>query len=195
MSFRAHYSERLQEKQRRFRRTHLGAEQRFGDAAGQGAYSYTAYQECAAAAGLEALSLVGTVVLIGAAFVWLSKSGSIVKVLIALAAVILFRNLTRFLIRLLNNFLVKRKISSDTEYAAYFALQYPEQAALCRELNEVYAANPDAIPAEEIRARMQEQNSRDVRILRAIGYAGLGLLILFAIGFIAFIAWVIHETT
>ena len=49
--------------------------------------------------------------------------------------------------------------------------------------------------AEEIRARMQEQNSRDVRILRAIGYAGLGLLILFAIGFIAFIAWVIHETT
>ena len=115
--------------------------------------------------------------------------------MIALAAVILFRNLTRFQIRLLNNFLVKRKISADTEYAAYFALQYPEQAALCRELNEIYAANPDAIPAKEIRSRMQEQNSKDVRILRAIGYAGLGLLILLAIAFIAFIVWVIHETT
>lgn len=195
MSFAERYTAGLHEKQLRFRKTHFGAEQRFGDAAGQGAYGYTAYHECSAAMLLECLSLVGTVVLIGAAFVWLSTAGGIVKVLIALAAVLLFRHLTKYLVRLLNNFLVKRKISADAEYAAYFAMQYPEHAKLCAELNEIYAVNPDAIPAKEIRTQIQDGRSRDIKILRAVGYAGLGLLILAAIAFAVFTAWVIRETT
>lgn len=133
--------------------------------------------------------------LIGAAFVLLAHADAWWYVLIALAAVILFRHLTKYLVRLLNNYLVKRKISADTEYAAYFALQYPEHAALCSELNEIYAANPDAIPAKEIRTQIRDGRSRDIRILRAIGYAGLGLLILAAIAFAVFTAWVIRETT
>ena len=96
------YAAHLQKKRIRFGRTHLGAEQRFGDAAGQGAYSYTAYHECTAAAALECLSLVMSVVLIGAASVWLRTHGSLRNVLLALAAVLLFRHLTKWLIRLLN---------------------------------------------------------------------------------------------
>lgn len=195
MGFAERRSAGLREKQLRFRKTHLGAEQRLGDAAGQGAYSYTAYHECSAAALLECLSLVGTVVLIGAAFVLLAHADAWRYVLIALAAVILFRHLTKYLVRLLNNYLVKRKISADTEYAAYFALQYPEHAPLCAELNEIYAANPDAVPAKEIHTQIRDGRSRDIRILRAIGYAGLGLLILAAIAFAVFTAWVIRETT
>ncbi|MBR5364206.1 MAG: hypothetical protein IK134_12915 [Oscillospiraceae bacterium] len=116
-------------------------------------------------------------------------------VLIALAAVILFRHLTKWLIRLLNNALVKQKIRKDAEYAAYFALQYPEHAQLCAELNEIYAANPDAIPAREIRMQIKSSRSKDEKILRAVGYAGLGFLILIAIAFVIFAAWVIRETT
>lgn len=194
MGFTEHFAERLREKELRFRKTHLGAEQRTGDAGGQGAYSYTAYRECAAAAALECVSLVASVVLIGIAFVLLSHADSIWYVLAALAAVILFRHLTKLLIRLLNNVLVKRNIRKDAEYAAYFALQYPEHAQLCAELNEIYAANPDAVPAEEIRARMTGARSRDERILRAVGYAGLGFLVLIAAAFVIFIIWVIHET-
>ena len=195
MGFTDDYAERLRRKQLRFRKTHLGAEQRTGDAGGQGVYSYTAYHECSAAAVLECVSLVATVVLIGIAFVLLSHADSIWYVLIALAAVILFRHLTKWLIRLLNNAIVKRKIRMDAEFAAYFALQYPEHAQLCTELNEIYAANPDAIPAEEIRTQINDARSRDEKILRAIGYAGLGFLILTAIAFVLFIKWVIRETT
>ena len=43
--------------------------------------------------------------------------------------------------------------------------------------------------------QMRDGRSRDIRILRAIGYAGLGLLILAAIAFAVFVAWVIRETT
>ena len=193
MRFTEHYGERLRRKQLQFRKTHLGAEQRTGDAAGQGAYSYTAYHECPAAAVLECLSLVAAVILIGAAAVWLRRAGSMLHVLIALAAVILFRHLTKWLIRLLNNALVKQKIRKDAEYAAYFALQYPEHAQLCAELNEIYAANPDAIPAREIRMQIKSSRSKDEKILRAVGYAGLGFLI--AIAFVIFAAWVIRETT
>ena len=195
MGFIEQYGERLRKKQLRFRQTHLGAEQRTGDAAGQDAYSYTAHHECSAAAVLECLSLVGTVVLIGVEAVWLRQVKSIWYLPIALAAVILFRHLTKRLVRLLNNALVKHKIRTDAEYAAYFALQYPEHAQLCTELNEIYAANPDAIPAEEIRTQINDARSRDEKILRAIGYAGLGFLILTAIAFVLFIKWVIRETT
>ena len=195
MGFIEQYGERLRRKQLRFRQTHLGAEQRTGDAAGQGAYSYTAYHECPTASVLECLSLVAAVILIGAAAVWLRRAGSMLHVLIALAAVILFRHLTKWLIRLLNNALVKQKIRKDAEYAAYFALQYPEHAQLCAELNEIYAANPDAIPAREIRMQIKSSRSKDEKILRAVGYAGLGFLILIAIAFVIFAAWVIRETT
>ena len=36
--------------------------------------------------------------------------------------------------------------------------------------------------------------NQDERILRAVGYAGLGLLVLIAAAFVIFIIWVIHET-
>ena len=77
MGFTDDYAERLRRKQLRFRKTHLGAEQRTGDAGGQGVYGYTAYHECSAAAVLECVSLVATVVLIGIAFVLLSHADSI----------------------------------------------------------------------------------------------------------------------
>lgn len=43
--------------------------------------------------------------------------------------------------------------------------------------------------------QIKSSRSKDEKILRAVGYAGLGFLILIAIAFVIFAAWVIRETT
>lgn len=185
---------RLNEKSVRFGNTHLGAERKTGSA-GQTEYPYIAYRESNAAAWLELCSILSVVCGMGLLFVLPdSKKDSPAEILLFAAGMIVVNRLFAVLARLVNNAQVRKRIVNDTDYAYVFAYKYPAQAHVCAELNPAYAANPDAVPAEQIRQKLEQERNDSEKTRRIILAAGLGFLVLVLIAAILFFAWVIRET-
>ena len=74
-------------------------------------------------------------------------------------------------------------------------MKYPEQAHICRELNEMYAANPDAVPEEEIRAEIEAKEIAGSTGIRIAGYVLFAFFLLLSAAFIGFLIRAYRETT
>ncbi len=90
---------------------------------------------------------------------------------------------------------MKKRIASDIDYAREFAVKYPEQAYICRELNALYTLNPDAVPADEIRKRYEARERGDQRKVGIFGYVLFVLFLLLSAAFTGFLIWAYCETT
>ena len=115
--------------------------------------------------------------------------------LLAAGGILLVNRIFAVSAKYVNNAQVKKRIVNDTDYAYEFAYRYPEQAHICRELNPAYAANPDAVPAEQIRERLRQRADGSETARKIICAAGLGFLFLVLLAAIAFCMWVYRETT
>ena len=94
-----------------------------------------------------------------------------------------------------NNAQVRCRITRDEQYAREFAVKYPEQAYICRELNEMYAANPDAVPEDEIRAEIERKEITETTSVRIVGYILFAFFFLLSAAFIGFLIWAFRETS
>ncbi|MBQ8922648.1 MAG: hypothetical protein IJ060_10920 [Oscillospiraceae bacterium] len=181
----------FERKNARFAERHLGARQYTGNA-GTISYPYTAYRESGWGAFLELFSILAFIAGAGAGFVMLSDAGHLWQVFAVLAALFIGKLLLSELARIVNNAHVRYKIRHHADYAEYFAFMYPAQEHLCRELNEIYAANPDADPELRVRLQMKLEERDDSRMKKVILILGLGFLILVLIAAVAGCIWVQH---
>ena len=187
--------ERQQKKRIRFGNMHLGAKQRSGSA-GTIDYPYIAYNECGAAMLLELCSILSVIAGLGLVFVLLGGRNAVLSdYLLAAGGMLLVNRAFAASAKYVNNAHVKKRIVSDTDYAYEFAYKYPEQAHLCTELNPCYAANPDAVPAEKIREKLEQEANSFEKTRKIICVAGLGFLFLVLAAAVIFCVWVWRETT
>ncbi len=186
--------ERAEKKRMRFGQTHLGASRCSGNA-GEYSYPYIAYHESGAANYLELGSILSVIIGMGMMYVFFDNAEGFVCAAKWAAGIFLVYRALALAARGGNNASVKKRIAADVEYAMEFAVKYPEQAALCRELNETYAVHADAFPEEEIRARIAEKEKSETHRLRMIGYALFGLFLLLSAALIGFFIWAYRETT
>lgn len=179
----------------RFGASHLGAVRRSGNAGGYD-FPYIAYHESFAAECLELTSIIAVVAGLGLMYVLLSSEQNSLSDY-GLFALGIFAVNRAFALsaRAVNNASVKRRIASDIDYAREFAVKYPEQAYICRELYEHYAANPDAVPADEIRRRYEARECGEQRKVRIFGYVLFILFLLLSAAFTGFLIWAYCETT
>ena len=187
--------ERTERKRIRFGNTHLGAKLRSGNA-GTIDYPYIAYNECGIAMLLELCSILSVIGGLGLIYVLLGGGEyGLSDYLLAAGGILLVNRIFAVSAKYVNNAQVKKRIVNDTDYAYEFAYRYPEQAHICRELNPAYAANPDAVPAEQIRERLRQRADGSETARKIICAAGLGFLFLVLLAAIAFCMWVYRETT
>lgn len=164
------------------RKNRLGSEKIFANIPSAGGFTYTAYKECGIAALLEYGVIFLTIGGLAAIILTIMKIGP-ANAAIAVISLIIANILLRMLAGAVNDQLIKRKISENTEFAKYFAAAYPEHAELCEILNEEYAINSDAIPDIDFHPnRAKAQKAANV-----IKYIGLGILMLagFSLYFLA----------
>lgn len=186
---------RTEQKRIRFGNTHLGAKRRSGSA-GTIDYPYIAYHECGTAMLLELCSILSVIAGLGLIYVLLGSEKNVLSdYLLAAGGILLVNRAFAVSAKYVNNAQVKKRIISDTDYAYEFAYKYPEQAHICTELNPAYAANPDAVPAEEIREKLEREANGFERTRRILCAAGLGFLFLVLLAAIVFCVWVYRETT
>jgi len=178
-----------------FHRRYPGCEKRFADI-GQGGFQYIAYLECNAAAVLELCGILTVIFTVGAAVVYLREHppDHAAAVFLWLIGVYFSGIPFRVLARVVNNVSVRKRIRTDSDYAYYFAWKYPEQKALCAELNAQYEAYPDAVPAAVFAAKAAMQEKRERPLRRILCVVGIGILAALMIGFVLFCLWVKHET-
>lgn len=170
--------ERQEQKRIRFGNTHPGAKQRSGSA-GTIDYPYIAYNECGAAMLLELCSVLSVIAGLGLVSVLLGgRNAALSDYLLAAGGILLVNRAFAVLAKYVNNAQVRKRIAADTDYAYEFAYKYPEQAHLCTELNPCYAANPDAVPAEQIREKLEQEANGFEKTRKIICVAGLGFLFL-----------------
>ena len=187
--------EKLKQKRIRFGNTHLGAQQRSGSA-GTTDYPYIAYNECGAAMLLELCSILSVIAGLGLMYALSgSRNSSLSDYLLYAGGILLVNRGFAVAAKLVNNAQVRKRIVNDTDYAYEFAYKYPEQAHICRELNPAYAANPDAVPADEIREKLTREKKDFEPKRKIICAAGLGFLALALIAMIVFCVWAYRETS
>ena len=191
MMFRAWREKRKKDFQRR----HPGAVRKYAEI-GQGGFYYTAYCESNLAAMLELCSILTVVVMAGVAVIYLREHPpeNMWIAVLCVPAVFCTGIPFRWLARTANYAIVRNRIRTDTDYAYYFAWKYPDQKALCTELNMQYAAYPDAVPEQVFLEKEARQKQKDEPFRRIILFAGFGLLTALAVGFVLFCLWVKHET-
>ena len=185
---------RLEQRRIRFGNTHLGAKRASGNA-GTFDFPYISYSESNAAGWLEVCSILSVIFGMGLMYTMLQNAEGFAPYLWFAAGIFLVNRAFALLAWKVNNVQVRRRIVNDTDYAFEFAYKYPEQAHICGELNPAYAANPDAVPAEQIREKLRQESRSFDRTRRLICIAGLSLLVLILIGAIIFCRWVIRETS
>lgn len=176
----------------RFAETHLGAKRMTGTA-GTYSYPYIAYRESNSAAFLELCSVLAVIAGLGLMFALHDSEKGFSCVLLRAAEIFLANRLFAVLARIVNNAAVRRRIINDTDYAYRFAAKYPAQAHICCELNMVYAANPDAVSPEELRAMIADEPHISEKLRKTILIGSLSFLGLVCIGLIAFVLWAMHE--
>lgn len=162
----------------------LGAEKRFANVASYGGFTYTVYKECPQAALIEYGAFFLTLGGLAAIILLIFKIG-IFNAIFGTVMIIIGNFLLRQLAGIVNDMLVKRKISESSEFAKYFAAAYPQHKELCRSLNEEFAVTPDSIPDIDFhpnRAKAQKA----ANIVKCIG---LGILVLLCIGYLVLIKW------
>lgn len=186
------YGEHLRRKDARFRERHLGAARKSGNAGGN-PYPYIAYHESNAAAFLELCSILSVVFGMGLLIVLPSDDADVWTYLAWLAGIVIVNRMLAWAARAVNDAQVRQKISTDTEYARYFAAAYPEQAHVCAELNELYAMNPDAGLTLDTKMQQKTQAARDEKLKQMITVVSLGFLLVLFIAFMAFCVWAMHE--
>ena len=179
-------------KKIRFGKTHLGAE-RMSGRAGTHEFPYIAYHECNAAAVLELCSLLSVIFGMGLMLAKYDNAQGLRPVLFWAAGILAVNRVFAVSAKLINNAVVRHKLVNDSDYARKFAVKYPEQAQICRELNMAFDANPDAVPEEEIRGKIAEEpqmpeTTRKIILIVSLSFLGLVLL-----GLMAFCLWAMHE--
>ena len=187
--------EQPDERRCRFGNTHPGAVRRSG-MAGTIDYPYIAYNECGAAMLLELCSIFSVIAGLGLIYVLLGSGKSrLSDYLLAAGGILLVNRAFAVSAKHVNRAQVRKRIAADTDYAYEFAYKYPEQAHICAELNPCYAADPDAVPVEAIREKLEREANGFEKTRKIICAAGLGFLFLVLVAAILFFAWVIRETT
>ncbi len=187
--------EQPEQKRSRFGSTHPGAVRHSGRA-GTVDYPYIAYNECGAAMLLELCSVFSVIAGLGLIYVLLGGGKYMLSdYLLAAGGILLVNRAFAAAAKYVNNAQVRKRIAADTDYAYEFAYKYPEQAHICAELNPCYAANPDAVPAEAIREKLEREANGSEKTRKIICAAGLGFLFLVLVAAILFFAWIIRETT
>ena len=179
----------------RFGNTHLGAQKCSGNA-GSLDFPYIAYHESGAANYLELTSILAVIAGMGLMFVLLnSEKNSFGDYCLFALGIFAVNRAFALLARTINNAQVRSRIARDEQYAREFAVKYPEQAYICRELNEMYAVNPDAVPEDELRAAIEEKEIAESTKVRIIGYILFAFFLLLSAAFIGFLIWAFRETT
>ena len=189
------YRERAEKRRIRFGNMHLGAFRCSGFAGGYD-FPYIAYHESFAADCLEITSIIAVVIGMGLMYVLLgSEKNSLSDYCLFALGIFAVNRAFALSARAVNNASVKKRIASDVDYARIFAVKYPEQAHICRALNEIYAANPDAVPEEVIRARIAAKETANSRTARKIGYVLFVFFLLLSAALTVFLIWAFCETT
>ena len=186
------YRAHLRQREAKFRARHLGAERATGST-GRDSYPYIAYHESHAAAVLELCSVLSVIFGMGLMIVLPTEDSAAWSYLAWVIGLVLLNRMLALLARIVNDVQVRHKISTDAEYARYFAAKYPGEAQLCAELNEIYALNPDAVPPEQILAKRQPEPQREARFKRIITAASLSFLLLMFFALMAFCVWAMKE--
>lgn len=148
----------------------------------QVSFTYWYYKESDLAAAVEYFGIFLVVFTCGAVILNAYRIG-VARGLINIALSLLLNYPIKKCAAVLNDFCVRKKIRESADFAKYFAVTYPEHSNLCGELNDEYAVNPDAIPYRDFHPKRQ-------LAMNIFALAGLILLFLIAVAFIAGCIWV-----
>lgn len=162
----------------------LGAKKIFANIAAYGVFTYTDYKECGAAALIEYSSVFLSIGWLAVIVLNIMKIG-IANAAAAIVLLIVVNIMLRILAGAVNDFLIKRRIGENAEFAKYFAAVYPEHAELCKDLNEEYAVNPDMIPDVDF----HPNRAKKQKAVNVIKYIGLGILVLVCAGLFVLAEW------